>query len=104
MGGYMPGKKYQYIRHTEVYEGKQYEGSGKTHAEAYRKLAAKIEAAKRGEISSSSLSVAEWCAFWLDTYKRSKIREPGAPKRPGTMSAKSFAMYREKIDGYMNRR
>jgi len=95
-------KKYQYIRKTEVYEGKRYEGWGKTEAEAYKKLAAKIEAAKRGELASSSnVTVEAWCDFWLKTYKLPKVREPGSEKRKGTLSKKSYQMYVEKINGYI---
>ena len=95
-------KKYEYVRKTEVYEGKQYEGWGKTDAEAYKKLADKIEAAKRGEIGSSSNATVEaWCEFWLKTYKLPKVREPGSQKRKGTLSAKSYKMYEEKINGYI---
>lgn len=95
-------KKYEYVRKTEVYEGKQYEGWGKTEAEAYKKLAAKIEAAKRGDIGSSSNATVEaWCDFWLKTYKLPKVRESGSQKRKGTISAKSYKMYYEKINGYI---
>lgn len=102
MGTINQKKKYEYVRKTEVYEGKQYEGWGKTDAEAYKKLAAKIEAAKRGELdSSSNITVETWCKFWLKTYKLPQVRKPGSEKRQGTMSAKSYRMYEEKISGYI---
>ena len=102
MGTIIQKKKYEYVRKTEVYEGKQYEGWGKTDAEAYKKLAAKIEAAKRGELdSSSNITVETWCKFWLKTYKLPQVRKPGSEKRQGTLSAKSYRMYEEKINGYI---
>ena len=95
-------KKYEYVRKTEVYEGRRYEGKGKTEAEAYKKLAAKIEAAKRGEVASSpGVTVETWCAFWLKTYKLPQVRKPGAEKKLGTLSQKSYKMYEEKINGYI---
>lgn len=101
--GYRMGNnKYEYIRKTEIFEGKRYEGKGKTEAEAYRKLHAKIEAAKRGEtVDSSSPTVKTYCQFWLETYKAPKVREPGTKKEPGTMSRKSYQMYEDKINGYI---
>lgn len=94
-------KKYEYIRKTEVYEGKQYVGWGKTEAEAYKKLAAKIEAAKRGEVVASTMTVKTWCDFWLETYQKPRVRDPGSPKAKGTLTPKSYRMYEEKINGYI---
>ena len=89
-------KKYEYIRKTEVYEGKQYVGWGKTETEAYKKLAAKIEAAKRGEVVASTMTVKTWCGFWLETYQKPRVRAPGSPKAKGTLTPKSYRMYEEK--------
>lgn len=102
MGTINEKKKYEYVRKTEMYEGHRYEGKGKTEAEAYKKLAAKIEAAKRGEVvDSSNVTVETWCGFWLKTYKLPQVREPGAEKKLGTLSKKSYKMYDEKINGYI---
>lgn len=95
-------KKYQYIRKTEVYQGKQYEGWGKTEAEAYKKLATKIEAAKRGELSASpTVTVQAWSETWLKEYIRPKVRKPGQKKERGTMAEKNYRMYEETVRLYI---
>lgn len=95
-------KKYEYVRKTEVYEGKQYEGWGKTEAEAYKKLVAKIEAAKRGELSASpNATVQEWSETWLTEYIRPKVRRPGQKKERGTMAEKNYRMYEETVRLYI---
>lgn len=77
------------IRKTARYNGKKYEATGKTELEALRKLAAMLEAAERGEISSNS-TVDAWYAQWLELYKR-----------PKGLTEKSFGMYDEKYNKYI---
>ena len=80
-----------YIRKTKVFEGHRYEGCGKTEEEAYRKLFAKIEAAKRGElVTSKNMTVNTWANTWLDTYIAPRVREPGKKKSRGTMNEASY--------------
>lgn len=96
-------KKYQYIRKTEVYEGKRYEGWGKTEAEAYKKLSAKLEAAKRGEDGiSPQMKVQTWSETWLKDYIKPKVREAGKKKERGTMAPKNFRMYEQTVRLYIN--
>lgn len=95
-------KKYKYIRETEVYDGKQYEGWGKTKAEARRKLADKIDAAKRGDIGiSENMTVKAWASTWLETYNKSRVRKPGAPKLRGTMNEATYKEYEQLCRNYI---
>lgn len=97
-----PKKKYNYVRETEVYEGKQYEGWGKTKAEARRKLSAKIEAAKRGETGvNDKMLVSAWAATWLKTYNKARVRKPGEPKRRGTMNEATYKSYEQLSRNYI---
>lgn len=85
---------YHYERVTETYNGKRYEGRGKTHREAERDLARKLEAAKRGEPGIvSDITVSEWADEWMETYIQPRVREPGAKKQPKTMSPNSYRRY-----------
>lgn len=85
-----------------MYQGRQYEGWGKTEAEAYKKLAAKIEAAKRGELSASpAVTVQAWSETWLKEYVRPKVRKPGQKKERGTMAEKNYRMYEETVRLYI---
>lgn len=82
------------IRKTMRYNGKQYEGYGKTEREAMMKLADKIAAVKRGEISiNGSMSVDTWYKQWKATYKD-----------PKDMTGKSLGMYDEKYNKYIKPR
>lgn len=100
----MPEKKeYQYVRRTEVYDGKRYEGKGKTEAEAYKKLSAKIEAAKRGEIGiAPQMTVQAWSETWLRDYIKPKVRESGKKKQRGTMAPKNYRMYEQTVRLHIN--
>lgn len=90
----MPRQGYKYIRRYETYNGKKYEGAGKTEAEAYTKLAEKIAAAKRGEeLVNSSMTVDAWYKRWKELYKE-----------PKGLTAKSLGMYDEKYNKYIKPR
>lgn len=66
----MSEKKYEYVRKTTRYNGKKYEATGKTEAEAIMKLAEKLAAAKRGEeVVSGSMTVDAWFEQWIEMYK-----------------------------------
>lgn len=81
----------QYIRKTARYNGKKYEATGKTEAEALTKLADKLAAAKRGEeIVSGAMTVNTWYAQWMETYKK-----------PKGLAKKSVAMYDQKYKNYI---
>lgn len=95
-------KAYNYVRATGTVNGRRYEASGKTRREAERKLARKLEAVRRGEIGSSGdLRVSAWADEWLNTYVRPRVRQPGAPKQPRTMSPKSFRTYESAVRLYI---
>lgn len=83
--------KYEYARVSETYNGKRYEAYGKTEKEAYKKLAAKIEKAKRGEDTiGENMTVNAWFQTWSKTYKESK-----------GLTEKSFAMYSQKYNNHI---
>lgn len=77
------------FRKTARYKGKQYEASGNTEIEALKKLAALLDAAEKGEISSNS-TVDAWFNEWMDLYKK-----------PKGLTAKSLGMYTEKYKKYI---
>ena len=80
--------EYKYVRVTESYNGKRYEGYGKTENEAMKKLAAKLEKAKRGEDTiGENMTVDAWYKTWKKTYKESK-----------GLTEKSMAMYDQKYN------
>lgn len=82
------------VRKTMRYNGKQYQAYGKTEREAMIKLAEKITAFKRGEMSiSGTMTVDAWYKQWKATYKD-----------PKDMTAKSLGMYDEKYTKYIKPR
>lgn len=86
----MSEKKYNYVRRTVYWEGKQYSVRGKTPEEAAEKLGELKAKLKRGEVGiSENMTVARWADEWLDTYKQ------------GNMTAKSLQTYIDKINGYI---
>ncbi len=95
-------KRYKYIRETEVFNGRQYEGWGKTRAEARRKLSEKIDAAKRGETNiDQDMVVKTWATVWLSTYVKARVRKPGEPKLRGTMNEETFKEYEQLCQNYI---
>lgn len=81
----------RYVRKTARYNGKKYEGKGKTELEALTRLAEKLAAAKRGEeLISGAMTVASWYDQWKETYKEHK-----------GLTAKSMGMYDEKWKKYI---
>ena len=91
-------KTYKYCRATETVNGKRYEGRGKTRREAERDLAKKIADAKR---IFSPDTVKEWAELWLETYEKPKVREPGAKKLRGTMSAMAYQQRKGMVENYI---
>ena len=84
----------RYIRKTARYNGKKYEATGKTELEALKKLADKLAAAKRGEVSlGGGMTVDAWYRQWKATYKD-----------PKGLTVKSLAMYDEKYNGHIKPR
>lgn len=95
-------KKYDYIRKSFVADGKQYVVTGKTEQEAAEKLALKKEAVRRAELTTgANYTVEKWAETWLETYIKPKVRQPGAPKKKGTMTQKSYQMYESKVHDYI---
>ena len=91
----------EYISKSFRVDGKVYNVKGRTEKECYEKMAEKKEMLRRGEAKPKALTVEAWAETWLDTYLKPKVRKPGAPKLKGTMTQKSFAMYGEKLRGYI---
>ena len=84
-------KKYDYVRKSVVWEGKQYEVRGKTEKEALEKLAELRASLKRGEkVVGENSTVDRWYQEWKETYKV-----------PAGITAKSLKMYDEKYNGYI---
>jgi integrase len=92
----------KYIRRTIVWEGKRYYVRGKTAHEADDKLADLRASLKRGErVIGAGMTVRAWADEWLVDYIKPKVRAPGAAKKKGTMTQKSYEMYTQKLDGYI---
>lgn len=59
------------FRSTFYFEGKRYEATGKSQADADKKAALKEDKLKRGEIGiSGNMTVKRWALEWLETYKK----------------------------------
>ena len=101
----MPDKKkkdYEYVRVSDTYNGERYYASGKTEAEAYRRLFKKLDAAKRGEVGiSKDMKVRSWANTWLSTYVKPKVRKPGEPKLRGTMNEATYKEYEQLCRNYI---
>lgn len=82
------------FRKTARYNGKKYEGYGKTELEALQKLAERLAAAKRGEqVVGGSMTVDAWYKEWKTLYKD-----------PKGLTPKSLGMYDEKYRNYIKPR
>lgn len=94
---------YNYKRSTFTYEGRRYEVSGKTQAEADRKAGQKLEQLRRGELGiSGNMLVRAWCKEYVTTYVSPRVRPAGSSKKSkDSLTEKSAQMYSEKIDGYI---
>ena len=83
--------KYKYVRKTMTWEGRRYEVTGKTEAEAMEKLGALKETLRRGEGTiGPDVTVDRWFREWFDLYKV-----------PAGLTKKSLGMYGEKYRGYI---
>lgn len=91
----------EYISKSFRFDGRVYNVKGRTEKECYEKMAAKKEMLRRGEVKPKALTVEAWAGMWLETYLKPKVRKPGTPKLKGTMTQKSYAMYDEKLRGYI---
>lgn len=106
-------KDYEYVRKSFTYEGERYFVRGKNEEEA---IANKIELRRkleRGEYVpqhskereikriSGDTTVKEYSRIWLDTYIKPKVRAAGAAKQKGTMTAKSYEMYTQKLERFI---
>ena len=96
-------KKYEYVRKSFVFEGKQYFVSGKNEREASRRLAEKELAVRQGNAGlSDHLLVSAWAETWLRDYIRPKVRKPGEKKMRGTMTEKSYRnTYERPVNSYI---
>lgn len=89
-------RNYKYVRLYFTVDGKKYEVTGNTKAEAEEKKRKKLRQLEIG--IPGDITVEEWCRTWLDTYLAPRIRAAGSPKRPGTMSPHSAYFYRYAVD------
>ena len=89
-------KESEYIRKRFTIDGQSFRVRGKTEEEVQQKIQQKIREVQRGGIPED-LTVRQWSEIWLDTYMRPRIRPAGKAKERGTMTAKSFQMYPEKL-------
>lgn len=99
----MADRKYGYKQRTWVDDsGKKHVVYGKTEQEAADKLAERKAQVKRGEYGiSDKMTVNAWADEWDSTYLKPRVRKAGADKKRGTMTQKSYEMYRQKLDGYI---
>lgn len=75
---------------------------GETEQEIADKIAELKFSIKMGQDQiDSKMTVAAWARNWLSTYIQPKIREPGEPKKRGTMTPKSGDMYFQKTNNYI---
>ena len=82
--------------------GKRHWIRGSTEQEMADKVAAIKEKVKRGEDRiDGKMKVAAWARTWLAEFIDPKAREPGEPKRRGTMTQQSCRMYHAKLDNYI---
>lgn len=82
--------------------GKRHWVRGATEQEMADKIAAIKEAVRRGEDRvDGKMTVSAWAATWLENYVDPKAREPGEPKKRGTMTAQSCRMYHAKLNYYI---
>lgn len=99
----MADRKYRYKQRTWVDDsGKKHVVYGKTEQEAADKLAERKAQVKRGEYGiSDKMTVNAWAEEWDRTYLKPRVRKAGADKKRGTMTQKSYEMYRQKLAGYI---
>lgn len=97
------GREYEYKRRSWTDEsGYKHVVYGKTEREASDKLAERKAQVKRGEYGiSEKMTVRAWADEWDKTYLKPRIRKAGTEKKRGTMTQKSYEMYRQKLDGYI---
>ncbi len=82
--------------------GKRHWVRGETEQQIADKIAAIKEAVKRGEDRlDGKMTVSAWASTWLRDFIDPKAREPGDPKKRGTMTAQSCRMYHNKIENYV---
>lgn len=83
--------KYEYVVKTKQVDGVRYKAYGKTEREALRKLDSIIfEVRQNGQKLDGNTTVRKWAKEWLEVYI--DVRE---------ITAKSAAMYHEKLDNYI---
>ena len=96
----MKKTKNGYYRVTFSVDGRRYSAYGKTEREAILKAEQKKTAAAAGRIGDNA-TVRAWADRWMETYIQPKVRQPGAPKAPGTMGPKNLLMYRQMLANYI---
>lgn len=96
----MKKDKRGYYRVTFTQDGRRFSVYGKTEREAILKAEQKKTAAAAGMIGDNA-TVSAWAERWMKTYIEPKVRQPGAPKAPGTMGPKNLLMYRQMLNNYI---
>lgn len=87
----MPEKKYGYVKKSTYYNGHRYYVYAKTEREARRKLVAlQAELEANGARLDGTTTVKKWSQDWMEVYVKSR-----------DITAKSAAMYRQKLDKYI---
>lgn len=87
----MPDKKYEYVKRSFTYEGRRYFVYGRSERDVHQKIVdMKVELQKNGIRLDGSTTVRKWSEQWLAVYID-----------PSDITAKSAAMYRQKLDRYI---
>lgn len=83
--------EYKYVRKTKQIDGHRYVAYGKTEREAQNKLDTIIfEVKQNGQKLDGTTTVKKWAKEWLEVYVDTR-----------DITAKSAAMYHEKLDNYI---
>lgn len=86
----MKPRKDGYYHKNFTYEGRRYHISAPTEKELMIKYGKMLQQLADGSLLiNQNSTVEQWAAVWLETYKQ------------GNMTDKSFATYRQKLDGYI---
>lgn len=84
----MPEK---YVRKTRQIDGKRYVAYGKSERDAQKKLEDMLfEVREQGQVLDGNTTVKKWSEEWIEVYVK-----------PRDITAKSAAMYRQKLDKYI---
>ena len=87
----MPDKKYGYVTKSIVFDGKRHYVYGRSEREAVKKLRdLEKELYTNGQKLDGNTTVKKWSEEWIEVYVK-----------PKDITAKSLAMYQQKLDNYI---